>query len=97
MNIRIPHRKNLSERQIETETFMRDLKLLAEAKASENLLLIWEALDDVAAGAIHCETPTIGQRYIAALDAHRAAYRTVGCTSNQFAYLDAFWDLPRRA
>lgn len=87
----------ISQLQFETQIYMREQTLLAKAKTAQDVQLIWEALDDMAGSALHCETASIRCRYMGTLAAHRAIYRTDGCTSDEFACLDSFWDLPRRA
>ena len=87
----------ISQRQRDTQRYMLEHRALSDAKITQNMRLIWEALDEIAGSAQHCETASILQRYMDTLAAHRAQYRTDGCTSDEFACLDSFWDLPRRA
>ena len=89
-------RNSLSQRQRDTESLMRHLTWLAEAKATGNDRLVWEALDDIAAAALDCDTHSVRLRYMAALSAHRAEYRSAGCTE-RYRSLDVFWHLPEAA
>lgn len=94
---RLARWNSLSQRQQDTETFMREQRAFADAKARGDIQLIWETLDEIAFGALWCETPVIRRRYIGLLSAARSEFRLDGCTKDEFACLDAFWDLPRRA
>ena len=89
-------RNSLSQRQRDTENLMLHLTWLADAKAAGNVRLVWEALDDIAAAAMDCDTHAVQLRYIAALTAHRAEYRSAGCTDH-YRSLDVFWQLPTAA
>lgn len=71
-------RKSMSQRQRDTERLMRDLSRLANAKASGDVQMIWDALDDIEGGALHCETPAVQQRYKAVLAAHADQRALVG-------------------
>lgn len=91
------HSHSMSQSQRDAEILFKTLKMLSDAKAAGCIRQVWEALDEVAMHATHCETPAVRLRFAKTLTSHKAAYRTDGCTSDEFACLDAFWDLPRRA
>ena len=90
-------RNTLSPRHRDTEVLFIHLQALRTAKANGSIIQVWEALDDIAGHALWCETYSVRVRFLATLEAHRSEYRTEGCTSDQFACLDSFWDLPKRA
>lgn len=87
----------LSPRHRDTEVLFIYLQALRIAKAEGRITQVWEALDDIAGNALWCETYSVRLRFLATLEAHKSEYRIEGCTSDQFACLDSFWDLPKRA